>query len=533
MVIGQISDTLRRGFLLRPTDEGSATNSDSLLLLLLLFCIGRLWLMPLWSSFWVDEMVTAFIVRLGSDHPSLAVAPQVTQSIYYFLPRATTALLGFSEAAYRLPSIVVQGIALMFIAFLAGRLIDRRSVWFACFACLALRGFDYEAVDARPYALGTCLASAALFFLVRWLDREERRSACLFLLCAGLLWWVHLIFWPLYIVFALYTFVRLWRHETRVGWSSVVLTFALLCLADTPVLIEAFRLLQNARVHVIVPVPSYLTLVRSIQLEMIAYCAVGAWLFGGRLARKAPVVIPGDSVLSPGDSREHDEISMRNTSVSISSLTLILGWWLCTPICLFAYSHATGESVFVPRYLSIALPGAALAATAAAGLLVPPARWKRITLILGALALIVLGQWHRLWPRHDNSDWRSAAHGLKELGLLSETPVICPSPFVEARAPAWRPEYPLPGFLYAHLLMYPIPGKPVLFPYDNSPEAQQFAGRLTRETLLPSGRFIIYGGERIVRIWRDWFSARPELAGWRREDLPPFGNIDVVIFENR
>jgi len=64
-----------------------------LLLLLLAACVTRLWLMPLPSSFWVDEMATVFVVQHGPNHPSLAVAPQVPDSIYYQLPRAAQSLI--------------------------------------------------------------------------------------------------------------------------------------------------------------------------------------------------------------------------------------------------------------------------------------------------------------------------------------------------------------------------------------------------------------------------------------------------------
>jgi len=42
---------------------------------LLAAALFKLWILPLRSSFWVDEMVTAFVVRYGSAHPSLSVAP--------------------------------------------------------------------------------------------------------------------------------------------------------------------------------------------------------------------------------------------------------------------------------------------------------------------------------------------------------------------------------------------------------------------------------------------------------------------------
>jgi hypothetical protein len=65
---------------------------SSLLGLLLAACIVRLWLMPLRSSFWIDEIATAFVVRYGSTHASLAaIAPAAWQSVYYYLPRALEA----------------------------------------------------------------------------------------------------------------------------------------------------------------------------------------------------------------------------------------------------------------------------------------------------------------------------------------------------------------------------------------------------------------------------------------------------------
>src|SRR3984885_1664244 len=88
------------------------------LIMLLAFCIARLWLVPLPSSFWVDELVTAFVVK-HPGHWSFAVAPQVPQSIYYWLPRAALAISGPSEISFRIPSMVAMAVALWLVALLA------------------------------------------------------------------------------------------------------------------------------------------------------------------------------------------------------------------------------------------------------------------------------------------------------------------------------------------------------------------------------------------------------------------------------
>lgn len=475
----------------------------------LALCIVRLWLMPLPSSFWVDEMVSAFVIHFGPAHPSLAVAPQVTETIYYWLPHAAEALFGFSEVAYRVPSLIVLGIALWLIARLAARLIHPQAAWFAVFACLALKGFNYEAADARPYALGTCVAAASLFFLVRWLDTARWLDALLFAFFGAALWRVHLVFWPFYGIFALYLAVRVLRAETQIGWKQIAAVCAMLLASLLPVAADAIRLVREAHAHVIVDEPTVRDLRRTLKFLLLAQCGGGALIaslvFRWRKAGAPP--------LPP-----------------LSSWVLILGWWLWHPVALFAFSLLTGNSVFVDRYLSLALPGAALAATLAAGLFLPRAYWRPCAAVLGACVLLTLGQWDQLWPAHQNSNWREAARTVNEWTVDSSTPVLLPSPFIEAKFPAWRPDYPLPGFLYSYLPVYRLSGKPYLLPFERSPESERYAAELT-SLLETSPRFLIYGGDRNVLVWRSFFASRPELRGWGNRFSAKFGDVGVAIFE--
>ena len=480
-----------------------------LLGLLLAACIIRFWLVPLNSSFWVDEMATVFVVQHGPNHPSLAVAPQVPDSIYYRLPQFSQSILGFSEVSYRLPSVLLMGIALFLIARLAARLINSHAAWFAVFACLSMRGINDQAADARPYALGTCLAAASLLFLIRWLDSARWWDAALFIGCAALLWRVHLLFWPFYIVLALYAAVRLLRHESRPGWLSAIAVFALLGIALVPVVFDALHQFRQATAHVIVALPTFRDLRISLKFGLILICGAGAFVLG-RLFRWP-----------------------RALAFSLnSSVALIAAWWLIQPLALFAVSRLTGSSMFVGRYLYVGLPGAALAATLAASYFIPPDRWKPLTLVFATGVLLMLGQWSEPWPMHHGSDWRRAAGTIDHLAAGNPgLPVLCPSPFIEARPPDWRPDYALPGFLYCHLPVYPFRGKPYLLPFDDSPEAERYVTSLAQGAIPNNGRFLIYGGSGAVRYWRNWFSVRPEFADWHRERLGSFGDVVVELFE--
>ncbi|MGO9868626.1 MAG: hypothetical protein ACLPJY_13250, partial [Rhodomicrobium sp.] len=389
---------------------------------LLSLCLTRLWLMPLGSSFWVDETATAFVVTHGAADPSLRVAPQVPASIYYLLPRVSTGWSGQSEIAYRLPSLLALGLALWLVARLAARLIHPQAAWFAAFAYLALRGFNYQAADARPYALGTCVACAGVWLLIEWLDGGGWWRALAFLAAASLLWRVHLLDWPFYLVFAIYAGLRMRRasaEPARVTWTAAAVVGTSLAVLLLPVMAQALALRQQAGAHVMAALPGAAGLLHSMKLGLVllpAGVAAAAALWRGTAGRRK--------------------------ALASASLGLILAWWLAVPLGLFAFSWATGYSVFLERYLSLSLAGAALASTAAAAYFLPPRWWKAAAAAMGCAALLLAGNWHSWRPPHHASDWRGAAAALNREGAGAAMPVLCPSPFLEAAPPVWRPDDP-------------------------------------------------------------------------------------------
>ena len=484
-----------------------ASPVNAVLWLLLALCIARLWLMPLPSSFWVDEMGTVFVVHHGAADPSLRAAPQVADSIYYLLPKIAEKIGGFSEIGYRFFSVLAMAGALLAISALASRLIGRGAGWFVAFACLASRNFDYQAADARPYALGTLVLSLALLELVRWFDAGSWRDALLFALCASLLWWVHLAFWPFYLIFPVYGIFRIRRKDHHAGARQIGIVAAIVVLACIPPLMRSLTLLHGAGAHVVAPAPSLLELSSVLKLGMVlGACALGFIL--SRWFRWSGAAIPA------------------------SAFVLILAWWLIDPVVIFGVSNLTRNSLFLARYMYPAIPGAALAACLFAGLFIPAKVWKPVAAVLGVAALIFTGHWKQVWPDHQSSDWRAASAILREWSGGERIPVISPSPFIEARPPVWTPDYPLSGFLYSNLAVYPMAGHVYPFPFESSPEAVSFARELTGGTLAHGRRFALYGGDKAVKFWRGWFTSQPELARWNSKVLAYYGDVELVAFTN-
>jgi hypothetical protein len=477
---------------------------DKILWILLAACVARLWLMVMPSSLWVDELVTVFVIR-NPNHPSFALAPQVQESIYYWLPKIAWRTLGTSEISLRLPSVLSAIAALYFVARLTARLIDPGARWLALSLCLALVGFDSFAVDARPYALGIAVASAGLFFLVRWLDEGKWLDDLGFILAAALLWRVHLFYWPFYLLFAGYGAVRIFTGTSRVRVIQVLMTVVAVPALLAPVAMKALEINAGARSHVFNAPPGILEFIAEAEFVQIAICAVVALIF--RLSSK------WKRETQPMDG---------------SSLALILGWWLICPVCLAAYSILTSNGVLILRYTSLMLPGVALTATVCITRLTPPRYWKRAAVIAATVALALLGQWDQRWPSHEGEGWREAAD-LERRMATDSTPVMVPSPFIEALPPAWSPDYSLPGFLYANLSYYPMRGAASVFPYTESLQSDQAAQQLLRSKLIPSRKFLIFGPLNGVEYLYRWCEQQPELATWHAQ-AHHFGVVFVVVY---
>ena len=143
-------------------------------------------------------------------------------------------------------------------------------------------------------------------------------------------------------------------------------------------------------------------------------------------------------------------------------------------------------------------------------------------------ALILVPDWNVVWPSHGGEGWREAAR--LESGMAAEdTPVLCPSPFVEAQPPVWTSGYQLPGFLYANLAHYPLRGKALLLPFVESPESDRFMAQLLASRLVPAGKFLLYGEQLQINYVYGWLRQRPELATWHSEAYHS-GSVFVVVY---
>ena len=422
-----------------------------------------------------------------------------------------------------MPSLIVLGVALWLIAKLASRLIHPQAGWFAIFACLALKGFDYEAADARPYALGTCAAVASLFFwCAGWIPRAGA-TPLLFTVFAALLWRVHLVFWPFYGIFAIYVAVRILRSETAVTWKQAAAVFGAIGLTLIPVAMDADQAGPRS------------ACARHRRSPHRPRLTPHAQISADRAVRRrgAPCRIPfapAQKIAGRGlESHWHARAFLLGADsgvVAVASLALFAfslahrQQRLRGPLSI-AGPAGRGSGCYARSRVRTSRARLAHCAATRAGRV----RAYRLGTVgrglagrsFGPLIIIPIGATPRV-------PWMN--------GRDADTPVLLPSPFIEAKPPVWRPNYPLPGFLYCYLPVYKISGKPYLLPFERSPEGGTLCLQRCCRLFRRLRRFLIYGGDKNVFVWRSFFASQPELGGWGNRQLHSFGDVDVAIFQN-
>lgn len=162
------------------------------LALLLLFAVRAPWT----ASFWLDETISAWIVRGGvSDVVRLSTEFQGQSPLYYVLLWASGLVLGHTEIALRALSVVCGALSLAVLFRIVVRLTDQRVAGFAAVALLLCANVFQDAVlSARPYALGLLAALLSLLYVRRLTESFSWREAVLFSVSCCAAFYAHYLF---------------------------------------------------------------------------------------------------------------------------------------------------------------------------------------------------------------------------------------------------------------------------------------------------------------------------------------------------
>jgi mannosyltransferase len=365
---------------------------------LIAFCLA------LWGagalSFDRDEAITVSLAR-RSVPDILRVLPRfdVVHGFYYLTQHFVASLLGTSEIALRMPSIIGTAVAAAGTAALGRRLISPLGGLLAgsIYGAMPIAG-SYAHV-ARQYAIVPAVAVVVTLLFLRALERASLRAYAAYAAGMGLLGLLHLF--AVLLVFA---------H-----------LLALVCSRPTRSQVRAVLVACVAAMIPLIP----LIMVASTQQNLIAWAKppnTGTVIMfvidfaGGRLA--APIVIllmvaawvpwgryrsrdTGDP--AAGTGADLPESTRPAGPVGVRALAS--AWFLAPPVLLMTVSQF--DPVYSPRYVLVGLPGAALLATA--GAVRVPWRHLGVGAFIVAALLMIPPNVHERRPSSALDQFREAA----------------------------------------------------------------------------------------------------------------------------
>ena len=222
--------------------------SLSILAILGILAVVRLWILPLGNSFWLDETLVVAIARNRFADVAAANLQVPSQSILFdYVEWLMLQFAGVNEIVLRVPSLLAAAGSAYVLYRFGAEFVNREAGLIYAILFVVLPQTAAEASDARPYALGLFFHLLALLTLLRWKRDGRQREAMLFAVLAAASVYFHLFFILAVPCEAAYLAWK-WPHGVRrlvqqTGWSVLLFLGCLL-----PLVIPTYRLMGMRRI---------------------------------------------------------------------------------------------------------------------------------------------------------------------------------------------------------------------------------------------------------------------------------------------
>ncbi len=467
----------------------------------------RLWVLPIRSSFWLDETGTYWVIKDGlANAVSRAMNWSGQSPLYYLIAWLAHLAPGRTEVMMRLPSLIAMVLAAWLLFRLAARLFDAETARLVVLVFACSEQVAFEAADARPYALALLLLIASAWMLVRWLDSGRLLYATGYVLLAALTVYAHVMVAIALAAHGVYALYRI-RDKAAVRPPALLAAWIAIGLLSLPLVPQLRAMYSTRGSHAFFGAPNVSEFLAAMAPPLVA-APVGLGLLIGWLA-------------SARRSAERG----RNLAAPWENVILAACWALLPLITVYLFSVFTGSDLFLPRYYVSAAPGLALLFgwwMRAAGTI--PAR------AIAAAVLVICANLSFGAPQHGDADWAGAMAKVRALAAGGDTPVLMASGFLEARDPDTLTTPGLQDVLFAPLALYP-PGRSIVaLPIRLDDKSERYLETIVERDLQHRARFLLVC-EWQQRVTYDlWLRGRLAPLGFRSESQGSFGDVGVFLF---
>jgi hypothetical protein len=462
-----------------------------------------IWFLAVRAPLWLDETLSYWQVSGGFAKVWTRSALMPSSIGYLYTLWCAKSIFGTSELALKLPSTFALLAAVFFLFRFVRELIDTETAFLTCiFFCLE-GNVVFAATDARPYAFAMLASVVACFAFVRWLDRRQMGNAIgLGASLAGILYF-HYLFGSLLPAFAAYYLIARWR-QVKDDWRQLAAMLASFTLFSLPLIYRVLSLYNTRQTHIVQEMRHPWLIVLNTLVPQQTLIGFVVAVFLAALARK--IKLP-----------ERDEFP----AILFGPLLALVPAGI-----LITLSTATPAHLLIPRYLSVAAPGAALTWALLTRRL--DSRWLRQIFVVGLVGLTVYEFWAAPDTRRHELSFQPVHAFVNAIVTPNELPVLVCSAFIESNYEAMpdgrNPEDPL----LSQTDYYPIHAPVQYLPMALNEDSMRIGAQAVQVAMLRHQRFLAIAAPDSYKTM-DWI-AEASRGSFTPHVLANFNDIVVAEF---
>ena len=418
------------------------------------------------QSLWLDELITAWVIRDTWQDVVMRSTTFQGQSPFYFLfPWSVKQIFGFHEWSLRVPSLLWNIGTLGCLYGVIRRIRGRDLAACGVASCALIMSTAPSLHEARPYALALFLFTLSLDILVCWALSGKRAQMVCFILAVTGTFYSHYLFalgFPLYGVVLVYL-----RPHLRLSWTDLARAVGAFLLLAVPAVWQLYLLAGKASVYSYSGAPTlarWLTFVFRDQETL-------ALLVGTAL-----------SLCLARNIRHHDFRRYR----SLFFLGMVFWWYPGNAVAVVSF--LSGTPIFELRYCQYGILGESL--VQAVLLCCIRSSWHRMTVFSCLTIYVFASNWTAMIWRED---WRGALAKVSS-SVTSSSIVLLQSGLCETRDISWLKSSEKRDYLLSPITFYSLDAPTLLIPYfldGGSP--QEIFSNTERSLLSKAQRIFIVG----------------------------------------
>ena len=453
-----------------------------------------IWFSAIRAPLWLDETISFWQINTGFSR--IASRGGLSFPAYSYILWLATRVLGTSEIALRIPSILAMLGAVYLLYRSARELFDREMAIIVAIVFCLHPIVIFASIDVRPYAFGALAINAAIYALVGMRRNDSSWLAVLFGFWAACIVYFHFL-WVVVLPALAIGFFAVKTGDRKALWRQTGVAIAAFALAFLPVVPGLEYMFRTSGTHVFSEAPDWRTLIMTLAPQPLT-------LRVGVLTVLAIVAMWRITMRGPLESWR---------------IVLCISLALVPLLTLFAVSVGTPIHIFLDRYRLAAVPGIALCW----GLVASKINSRALRLLF-CVAIVVTSIFQYIVSPsfgHHRRTWKYALEVVEKNASPDNAPVLMCSDLPEADYIAMPVSSVKDSTYFAPLTYYKLSVPVVPLPRALNDEAKRVTSQFLEEATLRQERFLAIA-----------FQPSYQTLDWIADTAAPTYNVRTLgIFE--